>query len=260
MTEFATIEAQETQILSVTANTLTTSPITEDDNSYQKYSTGVFITELVAKASELQDMEKRTDAFLYGLLQDCYEDFQVLNKQNSNLASQAQAALAKYCEQGGMKFGKEAKLLGKLMNCVFKGADRSKISTYSYVIKYAVKEQIAKGQLAAVIKRMGGIQRIKVASFVDVVAKAKAKHDSKLQQAQTSVQQTNMGTVDVPSAASAISKLSKGAQVVLIATINEERKFVIRGATSDENVVKAAVLALAKPKSAVTESNAALSA
>jgi hypothetical protein len=65
-----------------------------------------------------------------------------------------------------------------------------------------------------------------------------------------------MGTVELPSAASAISKLSKGAQVVLIATINEERKFVIRGATSDENVIKAAVLALAKPKSAVTESTA----
>jgi hypothetical protein len=170
MTEFATIEAQDTQILSVTSNTLTAAPVTEDDDSYRKYSTGVFITELVAKASELQDMEKRTDAFLYGLLQDCYEDFQVLSKQNSNLASQAQASLAKYCEQKGIKFGKDAKLMGKFMNCVFYGADRSKISTYSYVIKYAVKQQIAKGQLAAEIKRMGGIQKIKVASFVDVVA------------------------------------------------------------------------------------------
>lgn len=256
MTEFATIEAQDTQILSVTSNTLTAAPVTEDDDSYRKYSTGVFITELVAKASELQDMEKRTDAFLYGLLQDCYEDFQVLSKQNSNLASQAQASLAKYCEQKGIKFGKDAKLMGKFMNCVFYGADRSKISTYSYVIKYAVKQQVASGQLAAEIKRMGGIQKIKVASFVDVVAKTKANFDSKLQQAQTSVQQTNMGTVELPSAASAIGKLSKGAQVVLIATINEERKFVIRGATSDENVIKAAVLALAKPKSAVTESAA----
>jgi hypothetical protein len=253
MTEIATIEAQEIHNMGFTANTPHNSKEETIEASELKYGTEVFITELANKANQFQDMSKRTDVYLYDLLQECYEDFSVISKASSNIASTAQTVLDKYCAKHGIKAGKDTKLLSKFMNCVFKGADRSKISTYSYVIKYAVKEKVAKGQLSNVIKKLGGIQKIKQASFTESIAKSKLTSASQLQKAQKSVGQTNLGTVEVPNAKAAISKLKTGDQVILIATISAERNFIIRAATAEESVISAALRAVTKSKKSETE-------
>lgn len=246
MTEQTTIDTNNTQSLGFTTNTVGKSTEQVIEAKELKYRTDVFIKELVAKATEFQDMSKRTDMYLYELLQDCYEEYLVINKENSNIASAAQEQLDKYCAKHGIPKGKGTKVLNKFMNSVFKGADRSKISTYSYVIKYAEKQQIAVGQLANEIKKAGGIQKIKVASFNDVTAKSKATLESKLQEAQTKISQTSMGIVEIPLAMGAVSKLNTGDQVVLVASINAERKFIIRAAISDANVIKSAILSTTK--------------
>lgn len=256
MTKFSTADAQFTQVMGVTGNTVGKSTEEVIEAKELKYRTEVFITELVAKASDFQDMSKRTDMYLYELLQDCYEVFVVIDKESSNIASTAQAVLDKYCTKHGITKGKSTKLLSKFMNCVFKGADRSKISTYSYVIKYAVTNQIASGQLANEIKKAGGIQKIKEASFIDVTAKTKATLENNLQLAQTKVSQSSMGVVEIPIAMGAVSNLNTGDQVVLVATINADRKFVIRAATNDARVIKSAVLATTKPKKVATKKKA----
>lgn len=250
MTEQVTIQAADLEMVTFTANSLSKPDVETIEASELKYRTEVFITDLVAKANTFQDMAKRTDMYLYELLQDCYEAFVVISKEGSNIATKAQVVLDNYCSKQGIAKGKGTSLLGKFMNSVFKGADRSKISTYSYVIKYAVKHQVAKCQLVNEIVKVGGIQKIKEASFKDVAAKAKVKLESNLQEAQTKVSQTSMGVVDIPMALGAVSKLNTNDQVVLIASINAERKFVIRAATSDANVIKSALLAANKPPKA----------
>lgn len=245
MTEFATIQAQEVQNLGITSNTVTGPKVEHIEAQTLKYTTGLFIQELADKANEFQAMSKRTDAYLYALLQDCYDEFQVLSQPSSNLASSAQEALDKLCKKKGIKITKQTTLLGKFLKYVFQGADRSKISTYSYVIKYAIKQNIAKETLAGEIERVGGIQKIKEASFVEAASKAKIKAEKKLQSANAKVKSTNLGTVEVPLARDAISNLKSGDSIVLLATIDDKRKFVIRAATSQESVVKAAMLAAA---------------
>lgn len=250
MNEQTTIDTNNTQAIGFTTNTVSESTEQVIEAKELKYRTDVFITELVTKASEFQDMSKRTDMYLYELLQECYEAYSVINKEGSNIASTAQEVLDKYCDKHRITKGKGTQVLKKFMNCVFKGADRSRISTYSYVIKYAEKHQIAIGQLANEIKKAGGIQKIKEASFSDVTAKTKATLESKLQEAQTKISQTSMGVVEIPMAIGAVSKLNTGDQVVLVATINAERNFIIRAAISDANVIKSAVLSTAKHEKA----------
>lgn len=251
MTAFVTIEAQELQNLGFTANTVSESSAEDIDAWTLKYTTGLFIQELADKASEFQDMSKRTDAYLYSLLQECFEDFQILSQPSSNLASNAQAALDKHCKKNGIKFGAEAQLLGKFLKCIFVGADRSKISTYGYVLKFALKQNVAKGELANVIRAFGGIQKIKKASFVAISLKTKENTTKKLHAAQANLQRTVLGTVEVPLAKSAITKLKTGDSIVLIATIDNKRKFVIRALTSNESVINAAVLAASSTEVAV---------
>lgn len=253
MTEFATIESQDVQNLGTTTNTVTDPKVEIIDAWTLKYTSGLFIQELADKAIEFHSLSKRTDEYLYALLQDCYDEFQILNEPSSNLASNAKEALDKLCKKKGVKVSSETTLLMQFLKCVFIGADRSKISTYGAVIKYAIKQKIAKGMLAEEIQRVGGIQKIKIASFSDAVQKAKDKSADKLLKAQTEVEQTSMGVVDIPMAMGAVSTLKTGAQVVLIASINAERKFVIRAATSEPSVIRSAVLAANKPKKAIEQ-------
>jgi bifunctional DNA-binding transcriptional regulator/antitoxin component of YhaV-PrlF toxin-antitoxin module len=255
MTYNTTIESQDTQIMGFTANTVGSSQKEFIDVAELKFRTDVFIKDLVTKASNFHDLSKRTDNYLYELLQDCYETFLVISKPSSNIATVACDALDKYCTKNNIAGKKGTKLLSKFMNSVFQGADRSKISTYSYVIKYAIKNNVATGALAEEIKRMGGIQKIKEASFADVVAKSKAKVESNFQKAQTIVDHTTLDIVEIPNAIGAFSHLNTGDQVLLIATINEERKFVIRAATSEERMIKLAIVAATKPQDAPTEAN-----
>jgi hypothetical protein len=253
MTEFSTIDAQATDSMSFNANVVGKQQEEVIDIAEMRFRTDMFIKELVEKVAKFNDLSARTDNYLYDLLQDCYDTFVVISKPRSNIASVACEQLDNYCAKNSVSGGKDIKLLSKFMNSVFKGLDRSKISTYSYVIKYGVKHNITTGALAAEIKRMGGIQKIKEASFDDAVTNYKAKVDENFQKAQTIVSQTSMGVVDIPIAMGAVSKLSAGEQVVLIATINSERKFVIQAATSDATVIKSAVLAAAKPKATIVQ-------
>ena len=253
MTEFATIESQDVQNLGITTNTVTDSKVEIIDAWTLKYTSGLFIQELANKATEFHSLSKRTDEYLYALLQDCYDEFQILNKPSSNLASNAKEALNKLCKKMDVKVTSETTLLIQFLKCVFFGADRSKISTYGAVIKYAIKQKIVKGMLAEEIQRVGGIQKIKVASFSEAVQKAKDKSADNLLNAQTEVEQTSMGVVDIPMAMGAISTLKTGAQVVLIASINADRKFVIRAATSEPSVIRSAVLAANKPKKTIEQ-------
>lgn len=248
MTENTTIDTQNALTMGFTTNIIGTQKKEVIEASELMFSTDKFIKNLVAKVAEFSDLASRTDAFLYELLQDCHDTFVVISKPNSNIATVACEQLDKYCSKNGITSGKDIKLLSKFMNSVFKGLDRSKISTYSYVIKYGIKNKVATGTLAAKIKEMGGIQKIKEASFKGVAAKTKAKVENNLQQAQTKVSKSSMGVVDIPMAIGAVSKLKTGDQVLLIAMMNPERKFVIQAATSDATVIKSAVLAAAKPK------------
>jgi hypothetical protein len=248
MTEFATIESQDVQNIGITTNTVSEPSAEIIDAWTLRYTTGKFIKELAEKAKKFQALSTRTDEYLYRLLQDCYDDFQILNEPSSNLASNANQILTNYCKTVGVKLGKDTQVLSRLLKCVFIGADRSKISTYSYVIKFGVKNKVAKGKLFEAIKLAGGIQKIKEASFSEISVKAKTKMEKNLQAALTNVLRTNLGTVDIPMAKSAISKLKSGASVVLVATIDDKRKFVIRAATSEDSVINAAVLAITNSK------------
>jgi bifunctional DNA-binding transcriptional regulator/antitoxin component of YhaV-PrlF toxin-antitoxin module len=255
MTDNTTIESQDTQIMGFTANTVGSPKEETFDLSEHKFRTDVFIKDLVTKASNFQDMSKRTDNYLYELLQDCYETFLVISKPNSNIAAVACDALEKYCTKRKIAGSKGTKLLSKFMNSVFQGADRSKISTYSYVIKYAIANEIAKGCLVDEIKNAGGIQKIKQASFKDVAAKTQMTVESNFQKAQTVVSVSTLGIVEIPNAIGAVSHLTEGDQVLLIATINKDRKFVIRAATSEERAIKLAIVAATKQNKDATAGN-----
>ena len=250
MTEFATFDTLDTQVMGFTTTTVSNKNEEEFNTFELKYKTGVFISDLVAKATRFNDLSKRTDVYLYELLQDCYDSFLVINNPKSSIASAAQSQLNAYCNKQGIKHIKSSNLIKTLLQCVFQGADRSKISTYGYVLKYAVKQQTAAGELAKEIKRAGGIQQIKKASFAELVEKSKVTSASQLEKAQTALRQTNMGTIEVLQPSGGMNALKTGDQVVLIATVNDEGKFVIRAATTEEHVINTAVLAVAKPKTA----------
>ena len=71
------------------------------------------------------------------------------------------AALEAFFKLRGYKYKAETPLVTKVVRAVFGGIDRRRTSTYSLVLRQAIKEKISPLSLAKWIEDKGGIQEIK---------------------------------------------------------------------------------------------------
>jgi hypothetical protein len=174
---------------------------------------------------------------LYALLTHCLA---IAQADTPELAKQRNAALETFYKQRSYSYKKDAPPATRVVKAVFGAVDRRRLSTYSLVLRDAIKQKVLATQLAEWIEQNGGIQEIRLsqsATFVKPAAKAE-------QARQTFETLPELATVK----SEALSLLADGDFMgeccVLIAEQAANGSFVVRGFTRAGGAVTAAFTAL----------------
>ncbi len=174
---------------------------------------------------------------LYALLAKCLA---IAHAETPELAKQRNAELEAFYKLRGYTYKKDAPPATRVVKAVFGAVDRRRLSTYSLVLREAIKQKVLATQLADWIEQNGGIQEIRLcqsATFVKPAAKVE-------QARQTFDTLPELGTVQ----SEALSKLADGDFMgeccVLIAEQAANGSFIVRGLTRTAGAVNAAFTAL----------------
>lgn len=174
---------------------------------------------------------------LYSVLAKCLA---LSHVESSEHAKKRNAALEAFFKQRGYRYKKDAHPASRIVKAVFGDIDRRRLSTYSLVLREAIKQGITASNLADWIEDRGGIQEIRLSqskTFVKPSAKAeiaKQRFDSLPALAQVKSE--------------ALSELADadfmGDCCVLIAEQAADGSFIVRAVTRSTGAVNAAFTAL----------------
>jgi hypothetical protein len=174
---------------------------------------------------------------LYALLAHCLA---IAQADTPELAKQRNAGLEAFYKQRGYIYKKDAPPATRVVKAVFGAVDRRRLSTYSLVLREAIKQKVLATQLAEWIEKEGGIQAIKLSQSPNFV-KPKVKAATAKQQFEC---MPELATVK----SEALTLLADGEFMgdccLLIAEQNAEGAFVVRGFTRAGGAVNAAFAAL----------------
>ena len=184
-----------------------------------------------------QGAYRTSNQALYAVLAKCLA---FATADTAELAKQRNAGLEAFYKLRGYAYKKDAPPATRVVKAVFGAVDRRRLSTYSLVLREAIKQKVMATQLAEWIEQNGGIQEIRLsqsATFVKPAAKVEL------------VRQT-FDTLPTLAAvkSEALTLLADGDFIgeccVLIAEQNGEGAFVVRGFTRASGAVTAAFAAL----------------
>ena len=174
---------------------------------------------------------------LYALLAKC---LLIAQADTPELAKQRNAELEAFYKMRGYTYKKDAPPATRVVKAVFGAVDRRRLSTYSLVLREAIKQKVLATQLADWIEREGGVQAIRLsqsATFVKPAAKVEMAR-------QSFATLPELGTVQ----SEALSLLADGDFLgeccVLVAEQAANGSFVVRGFTRADGAVNAAFAAL----------------
>ena len=174
---------------------------------------------------------------LYAVLANCLA---IANTDTAELAKQRNAGLEAFYKLRGYTYKKVSPPATRVVKAVFGGVDRRRLSTYSLVLREAIKQGVGPARLASWIEQNGGIQEIRVsqsATFVKPSAKIEA---------------VRKGFDRLPELATvkseALSKLADaqfmGECCLLIAEQAANGSFIVRGTTRSGGAINAAFTAM----------------
>lgn len=174
---------------------------------------------------------------LYALLAKCLA---IAQADTPEQAKQRNAELEAFYKLRGYAYKKDAPSATRVVKAVFGAVDRRRLSTYSLVLREAIKQKVLATQLADWIEQKGGIQEIRLsqsATFVKPAAKVEMAR-------QAFDKLPELGTVQ----SEALGLMADGDFIgeccVLIAEQAANGSFVVRGLTRASGALNAAFAAL----------------
>jgi hypothetical protein len=184
-----------------------------------------------------QGAYRTSNLALYAVLAKCLA---IAQADTPELAKQRNAGLEAFYKQRGYSYKKDAPPATRVVKAVFGAVDRRRLSTYSLVLREAIKQKVLATQLAEWIEQNGGIQEIRLSQSATFVKPA-AKDEIAKQQFDT-----------LPELASVKSEALSlfadadfiGECCVLLAEQAANGSFVVRGFTRAGGAVNAAFAAL----------------
>jgi len=184
-----------------------------------------------------QGVYRTSNLALYAVLAKCLA---IAQADTPELAKQRNAGLEAFYKLRGYSYKKDAPPATRVVKAVFGNVDRRRLSTYSLVLREAIKKRVQATQLAEWIEQNGGIQEIRLSQSATFVKPA-----VKVEQARQSFDTLpELATVK----SEALSLLADGEFMgdccLLIAEQNAEGAFVVRGFTRAGGAVNAAFAAL----------------
>jgi hypothetical protein len=184
-----------------------------------------------------QGAYRTSNLALYAVLAKCLA---IAQADTPELAKQRNAGLEAFYKQRGYSYKKDAPPATRVVKAVFGNVDRRRLSTYSLVLREAIKQKVLATQLAEWIEQNGGIQEIRLSQSATFVKPA-----AKVEQAR----QTFNTLPELASVKSeALTLLADadfiGECCVLLAEQAANGSFVVRGFTRAGGAVTAAFAAL----------------
>ena len=184
-----------------------------------------------------QGAYRTSNLALYAVLAKCLA---IAQADTPELAKQRNAGLEAFYKQRGYSYKKDAPPATRVVKAVFGNVDRRRLSTYSLVLREAIKQKVLATQLAEWIEQNGGIQEIRLSQSATFVKPA-----AKVEKAKESFDTLpELATVK----SEALSLLADGDFMgeccVLIAEQSANGSFVVRGFTRAGGAVNAAFAAL----------------
>jgi hypothetical protein len=222
------------------ATTADSKNVVSNDNSKASYNPLTVventIDKLVEQRKEWQDntLRKSNDQ-LYGLLQSCYALYKSMEGTEAS-AKALRNQLNAYIDNKGYIFKKTTHTIAKLIKCVFGIEDRRRISTYTLVLRSALKKNTSVMNLVKFIKDAGGIEEIRLSRSPNALtAKQKA-----VVGASTIVDQ-NMGTVSSDELAATLDAGKVDQPVLLIGVWQADGSVVVRAVVDSQTALNAAL-------------------
>lgn len=101
-----------------------------------------------------------SNSILYSLIQKSYELYKDLTNDADGFLKHRKQGLADYLSLKGLGAYVDKPMPARIIRCVFGNKDRRRISTYTTVLKYIIKQQFAVADVPAKIVELGGVQEI----------------------------------------------------------------------------------------------------
>jgi len=184
-----------------------------------------------------QGAYRTSNLALYAVLAKCLA---IAQADTPELAKQRNAGLEAFYKQRGYAYKKDAPPATRVVKAVFGAVDRRRLSTYSLVLREAIKQKVLATKLAEWIEQNGGIQEIRLSQSATFI-KPTAKVEIAKQQFDTLPELASVKS-------EALTLLADGDFIgeccVLIAEQAANGSFVVRGFTRAGGAVNAAFAAL----------------
>lgn len=104
---------------------------------------------------------RKSNDELYALLQKCYELDLLISTAREGVKAMRND-ITKYAEQLGYRFKQSTPTITKIVRCVFGEVHRSRVSTYSLVLREAKRQNVVPKNIPTFIADAGGVQEIRV--------------------------------------------------------------------------------------------------
>ncbi len=161
-------------------NTIETSLFETTDvvlNDKMKFSFDASKTLINLEAKRIsweEGVYRTSNQMLYGILAECLGYASTTMTRNE--AKARGESLSEFFKLRGYKYKSDSPLVTRVVKAVFGNIDRRRVSTYSLVLRKAIKENVTALNLPSWIESEGGIQEIKLGNSENYVSpKAKAE-------------------------------------------------------------------------------------
>lgn len=173
---------------------------------------------------------------LYAILANCYAlDMAITSATDGK--NKLRSDVNDYAARMGFKFKNDTPLITRIVRCVFGNVHRSRISTYSLVLREAKRAQVSALEIPAFIEQAGGIQEIRLSKSENYVApKAKAEI------VKQAIEAACIGTVQPADLSAPAEATNEGGMCVLIATQLADGGFQLHAVVRSKEALSAALV------------------
>jgi len=177
---------------------------------------------------------KASNEQLYAMLLKCYALYSGMTGSDES-AKEMRKAVNDFANSKGYVFKASTHTITKIVKCVF-GVDRRRTSTYSLVLRAALKQSVENKDLIDFIRNGGGVEEIRLGSTgKGLTTKQKA------QVAATTVVVNNLGTATGQALAGMLDAGKIGENKVFIGAWQADGTVVLRAAIESETLLNAAL-------------------
>lgn len=179
-----------------------------------------------------------SNTILYSLIQKSYELYKDLTNDDDGNLKYRKQGLADYLALKGLSAYTDKPMAARIIRCVFGNKDRRRISTYTTVLKFIIKQGYAVADVPAKITELGGVQEISLGRAGNALTP-----QQKAQIAKEKVSDATLGSVRSEALSNLASAETMGDKFAAVVTQEADGSFSINCIVKSKSAVNATLAA-----------------